>query len=217
MKASRFIFSIVAILILVEPPPCFSQTNFGVSTGVDFAQIRAVPNQVGFEILETGFGSESLFGGLRIEQKVSTFIFLSLQGTYTKKKIDATDRGFVPFKRLEYKEIKTSFAVNWIPFSTFSVGGGISHGFIPSISKIRNDDSKEEITGGRREFGGIFYVSYFHKDFLLELSYYHGLDVVGTTRKSNRIEPIKAVGISLSYIIKVFEKHKDKKSSHPRI
>jgi|JRYF01.1.fsa_nt_gb hypothetical protein len=216
MKASRFNFILVSILILVDPLYCFSQTNLGISLGVDFAEIRAAPNQVGFEILENGYSSESLFWGLRIEQKVSTSIFLSLQGTYTKKKIDATDKGFVPFKRLEYKEIKTSFAVNWIPFSTFSVGGGMSHSFIPSVKKIRNIEP-EEITGGRREFGGIVYISYLYNDFLLELNYYHGLDVVSTTRKSNSIEPIKAVGVSLSYIFRVFEKRKGKKSSHLRI
>jgi len=216
MKTSKFILGLVVILILFQPLFFFSQTNFGVSLGVDFAEIKAIPNQVGFEILEMGYGSESLFGGLRIEQKIFSSIFLSLQGTYTKKKIDAVDNGFVPFKRLEYHEIKTSFAVNWVPFSTFSVGAGISHSFIPSIYKIRNGDP-EEITGGRREIGGVFYMSYLYKDFLLELNYCRGFNAVSTTRKSNSIEPINAIGISLSYIIKVFEKRKEDKGTHSKI
>jgi len=217
MKASRFIFPLIAILILVESPSCFSQTNFGVSLGVDFAEIRAVPNQVGFEILETGYGSKSLFGGLRIEQQVSTSIFLSLQGTYTKKKIDATDRGFVPFDWLEFRKIDVAFAVNWIPVSTLSIGGGISHGFIPSVNKVLRGGTKDEITRGRREIGGIFYASYLYREFLLEASYYAGFKVLNPSNESNTLESMNSIGISLSYIIRVFENRKGKKSSHPRI
>ena len=157
-------------------------------------------------------------GGVKIEQKLTHSIFLSLQGTYTKKKVDATDIGFIPFKKLEIKEIKGSLVVNWIPFSTFSIGGGPSLDFIPSINKIRKNGSKEKITEGRRELGGTFFVSYFYKHFLLEVNYYNGFKVVKpSSPRENIIEPIKSFGISLSYIIKVFEKRKGKKSGHQRM
>lgn len=207
----------VSMLFLIEPLTCHSQTNFGISAGVDVAKMKAISNQVGFEILESGYGNRSIVGGLRIEQKLNNSFFLSLRGLYTKKKVDATDNGIVPFKSLEIKEIKMDIALNWVPYSTFSIGAGLSQDFMTSINKIRLNDTKEEITGGRRELGSVFYAGYFFKNFLLEATYYNGYKVTKTIRKTNSIEPIKSFGISLSYMLRVFDKRKGKENKNRRI
>jgi hypothetical protein len=179
--------------------------------------MKAISNQGGFEILESGYGNRSIVGGLRIEQKLNNSFFLSLRGLYTKKKVNATDNGFVPFKRLEINEIKMDIALNWVPYSTFSIGAGLSQDFMTSINKIRINDSKEEITGGRRELGSVLYAGYFFRNFLLEVNYYNGYKVTKTIRKTNRIEPIKSFEISLSYMLRVFDKRKGKENKNRRI
>ncbi len=203
--------------LLTNQFPCLSQTNFGISAGVDVAKMKAISNQGGFEILESGYGNRSIVGGLRIEQKLNNSFFLSLRGLYTKKKVDATDNGIVPFKKLEINEIKMDIALNWVPYTTFSIGAGLSQDFMTSINKIRLNDSKEEITGGRRELGSVIYAGYFFKNFLLEATYYNGYKVTKTIRKTNRIEPIKSFGISFSYMLRVFDKRKGKENKNRRI
>ena len=86
-----------------------------------------------------------------------------------------------------------------------------------SAPNDKKDDSKEEISGGRREYGAVFNISYFYRSLMLEATYFKGFNKIKTSRKSNVIMPINSFGISLSYIIKVFDKRTDKKSSRLRI
>ncbi len=217
MNLRWYLFSLIMFLFVAVPIHCFAQTNIGILLGLDFADIKAVPNSVGFEFLENRYGSKSIVGGLRIEQKVSKSLFLSLQGAYTKKKVDGRDFGFVPFDWVEFKKIDVSFTVNWIPVPTLSIGGGLSHSFIPSVNKVLRGGIRDDITKGRREIGGIFQVRYHYKDFLLEANYYTGFKILSPSKESNILEPMNSIGISLSYVLRLFESQNGKGMNHQRI
>lgn len=210
-------FSLPLIIVCLGLKYCCAQTYIGASIGVDYSKIEEQYNSVGFRILESGFEHRSMLLGIRVEKPVLNSFFVSLQSQYSSKKVGATDRGFVPFKGLEIKNIRSSLQLNWMPITSLSFGAGFSCNYIIDISKIRAGNSNEKMSGKVKEAGIGLSIGYIYKHFLIEFDYINGLGIIGLDEESKIIKPIDTFGVSIHYMIKVLEKRKGSKVNCPRL
>lgn len=189
----------------------YSQTFIGPSLGIDLAEIKEEPNDVFFEVFDKGYSVESFYYGLRIEQRLSNTLSLTLQGNCTKKKVNALIYNFVPMKGFEFNYFRSSLSLNWSVLNNWMFGIGPTYHSITNINQLtKNGNIKAPYMDNKNEYGGVFLLGFKYWNFLFELSYRRGINVSSTHDESELLKPINSIGISVNYMIKVFGRKKGK-------
>lgn len=194
-----------------------AQTFLGATIGRDFSQIHEKPNDILFEVYDRGYSSRSWFYGLKVEQKLSKDLGLSIQGIYTKKEVDALIYNFAPMKGFEFSLFRTTISLNKTFLNNFSVGLGPSYSLLYNINQVtQNGGLRAPLMNDKREIGGAFIVGIKYWNLLLELNYNIPLVPSGGEDEEYSIKPIKSFGISINYMLRVIGSNRGSKIYCPR-
>ncbi len=204
-------YLIISISIICTTQNGLGQTYIGPLLGYDFARIQSNSkeiNSTSFQTTKTGYVNKSPVLGIKLEQYLFPYLYLSFQTSYTHKYVPATGYGIVPVFGIKFDYFQQYLSFRYLIANTIYVGGGINYNFINRIDwdngielpyqNIKDNDSGLHISTGIKL-----------NNFDLELYFYKSNshfteEIFGIIK----LDPITSFGLNLSYEIKVFDKIK---------
>jgi hypothetical protein len=178
-----------------------AQFRYGLTLGTEVSKLEALPNSVGFHIENNGYLNPCATRGLRAERIFFKKINVTVSETMSSKySIPASSRGIVPYTKLRFRGFKTTLQLNYMPFSFFRIGAGVSMNYIPIMYDATDRGDESRASGSRKEVGYLFSTGFQYKPFLLELYYYQGIKSFLGYRSGEIIKPLSSIGVSLNYL-----------------
>jgi len=215
---------ILAILLFMQPLIfCHAQTYLGATIGGDLMKEPLTPwfketFRIQVEENNKGYRHESVFVGLKVEQKLINQFSLSLTSSFTRKTI----RNFYWFPSTFYPMIGKRFDLisNYFELKRkvtrrLEIGLGGGYNFLRNDNERANDSNWTSGYRNSDEIGMVSSLSYRFDPILIEFSYFHGLRNLNALHTN--YAPTSSFRFSASYMFKVFERGQTNKVNCPKI
>lgn len=199
MKKYKNICCII-ILITILSNVSYSQLYVGPSLGVNHHYIEVGENNTDFQVINPF--NPTLSVGLKTELMLTSSVSVSMLNNYSRKKLGAGDRGFVPLTGIEYQSINTYLSLNKNIFSNCFIGLGLNYLFTPKINWIYSTQEPLTTFKNRSDIGGGVSINYTYKNLVLDFNYGYSFIEWNKYKVENIILPISMLQMHLSYLFK---------------
>lgn len=193
---------------LLATMPTSAQTFIGPALGLHFAHIEGYDTKnLPFNNITTepGFGINSPFAGIRIEQYLTGRLFFSATSGYTRKMVNYVDMGFVGYTNMRFNQLDHTLTLNMGLTKNWHIGfgGHFSHLFSFEIGKERVDYwSRLGRDFNAQQLGWVFSTSFTWKGLLFDVRFYQSER--GFAEFDRFIKSTSAIEMGMAYRIKVF-------------
>lgn len=204
------------LALLIFSSPLYAQIFIGPKFGLDFTKMESKnidPQFNIFEITNRGFKIKSLSYGIQIEYTILKRTLLSYCFNYTNKEVDASIFNFLPLDGFVYRYYRNSISFKQPIKNIIFLGVGTDYNIISNGRYTIGDDVYDEFISKFIDYGIHISAGIKYRGFDLEGYYYNGFNSNQEKSSGLFLKPIKSIGLSLGYSLKIFNKKENRKGA----
>jgi hypothetical protein len=195
----------------------FSQTYITPSIGYDFMSMESVfiePDFHAFEVLSPPYSIDGLQYGLEIEQSIFNEISASTHIFHAKRKVDASNYGFVAYDGFIYDNWRGNISLNYRVNNHLSLGVGYDYNKLKDLRRTLREQTFAIFESSMIDQGININIRGYWKRIELKGYFHKGINRnISESPQELSIKPINYFGFSLGYRIKAINSFKKNKKA----